>query len=593
MNSYNRAMSIAAPRRVGVAGLLGLLAGALLLMSAPGNPGALRVAGIGLLWWYGAVIAPLAAVLLVIVVQRLRPGPASRRPMAMAVAAWMSPVLLALVASRALLGMPDAPSLALAALAAPLIALLAPISTGQRRLNLVSVFTAGVGAGLVLWANLLLFADVADLIGFPRWAATLVATLVALVAVELARSADRPVPRGSTGEVAADSMTLRVYRAALRGGGLALLYTSAMGFVVLVGMVALVLAISPWGAWRAVASRPALTFSEASPWVTDGRTLTRVTALDFTETHRVTALSPASYRVLEPGRFREGQLRAGESLALRAGDRLVLSAGGRFRFEAGKRIPGSPASGVTWADPPERSGIPSVLGALGTMVTLIGGALAFVGSWRTLAAPTVYIGSGLLLLLVLASLSLGVLGAYAAPGLSIGMPTLAAVFDLPAAIVPGPRGQALEALGAVVLLVLFAATALALSDVVRRALRSPEDKDAEAAAGRAALVRPIMRAFLVVACVASFWGGDATRALLTGLGLAATAMLAPLVADDAPGAGLLGSVVGVTVFVAAVLLAARLPTWAAVVGLYPALAAIPLAWAAMWIWSFLASRRPW
>jgi hypothetical protein len=102
-----------------------------------------------------------------------------------------------------------------------------------------------------------------------------------------------------------------------------------------------------------------------------------------------------------------------------------------------------------------------------------------------------------------------------------------------------------------------------------------------------------MRAFLVVACVASFWGGDATRALLTGLGLAATAMLAPLVADDAPGAGLLGSVVGVTVFVAAVLLAARLPTWAAVVGLYPVLAAIPLAWAAMWIWSFLASRRAW
>ena len=95
MNSYNRAMSIAAPRRVGVAGLLGLLAGALLLMSAPGNPGALRVAGIGLLWWYGAVIAPLAAVLLVIVVQRLSPGPASRRPVALAVAAWMSPVLLA------------------------------------------------------------------------------------------------------------------------------------------------------------------------------------------------------------------------------------------------------------------------------------------------------------------------------------------------------------------------------------------------------------------------------------------------------------------------------------------------------------------
>jgi len=66
-------MSIAAPRRVGIAGLLGLLAGAIVLMPAPGNPGALRLAGVGLLWWYAALVAPLAAVLLVIVVRRASP----------------------------------------------------------------------------------------------------------------------------------------------------------------------------------------------------------------------------------------------------------------------------------------------------------------------------------------------------------------------------------------------------------------------------------------------------------------------------------------------------------------------------------------
>src|SRR5258705_12633117 len=103
------------------------------------------------------------------------------------------------------------------------------------------------------------------------------------------------------------------------------------------------------------------------------------------------ALSPATYRVLEPGRFREGQLHPGESLALRAGDRLVLAAGARLRFEAGKRIPGSPASGIAWADPPERSSLPSVLGALGATVTLGGGRLGFVGSRRGLPAPTTYI----------------------------------------------------------------------------------------------------------------------------------------------------------------------------------------------------------
>src|SRR5206468_4194640 len=55
-------MPTAARRRAGVVALLGLLAGALLLMPAPGNPGALRLAGISLLWWYAALVAPLAAV---------------------------------------------------------------------------------------------------------------------------------------------------------------------------------------------------------------------------------------------------------------------------------------------------------------------------------------------------------------------------------------------------------------------------------------------------------------------------------------------------------------------------------------------------
>src|SRR5258705_11608271 len=100
------------------------------------------------------------------------------------------------------------------------------------------------------------------------------------------------------------------------------------------------------------------------------------------------ALSPATYRVLEPGRFREGQLRPGESLALRAGDRLVLAAGARLRFEAGKRVPGSPAAGIAWGDPPERSSLPSVLGALGATGTLVGGGLAVVGSPRSARAPT-------------------------------------------------------------------------------------------------------------------------------------------------------------------------------------------------------------
>jgi hypothetical protein len=588
-------MPIAAPRRVGVAGLLGLLAGALVLMFAPGNPGALRLLGIGLVWWYAAFAAPLAAVLLVAGSQRpaSRSGSGSHRSMVLAIAAWTSPVLLALVAARALAGGPDAPALALAAVVAPLIAFLCPATRGTQRPNLVATLAVGAGLGFMLWANLLLFADVAGLLGLPRWATATLATLVALLTVELAQAADTGGPRAPRRAArgrARGQGGARFYRMALRGG-LTLLYTSALGLVALVAIIAATLVVSPWGAWREVASRPALTFGERSPWVTDGRTLARPIALDFTEGHRVTALSPATYRVVEPGRFREWQLRPGESLSLRAGDRLVLDAGARLRFEAGKRIPGAPASGVVWADPPERGGLTAVLEALGTLVTLVGGALAIVGSRPTLGARAVYAGSGLLLVLVLSALCLGVFGAYAAPGLSIGVPALAATFDLPAAIVPGPMGQALGALGAGVLLVLFAATALALREVLGRALRRRRGRESDTTGPRAELTRPIMRVFLVAACAASLWGGEASRALLTGLGLAASATLGARLADDQPATRLVGSVVGVIVFAGFALLGPRLPTWASVVGTYPALAAAPLAWGAARAWEGLASRR--
>src|SRR5206468_942977 len=82
-----------------------------------------------------------------------------------------------------------------------------------------------------IWANLLLFGDVAGLIGFPRWAATLLATIIALLAIELAHTADAPEKSASSREGAERRTGRRVYRMALRGGGLTLLYTSALGSV--------------------------------------------------------------------------------------------------------------------------------------------------------------------------------------------------------------------------------------------------------------------------------------------------------------------------------------------------------------------------
>src|SRR5207253_1014082 len=110
------------------------------------------------------------------------------------------------------------------------------------------------------------------------------------------------------------------------------------------------------------------------------RPLEGSTTLVFTEPHRVTALSPGVYRVIEDGAqrsvTREWRLAAGDALTLRPGDRLALAAGTRIRFEPGKRVPGSAASGVAWAEPPERRSPGTAAHALGAALTLVGGALA-------------------------------------------------------------------------------------------------------------------------------------------------------------------------------------------------------------------------
>jgi hypothetical protein len=61
-------MSVPRGRRTSIAALLVLLAGAPLLALAPAAPGAVRVAGVSLLWWYAGVVAPLLATIVAIIV---------------------------------------------------------------------------------------------------------------------------------------------------------------------------------------------------------------------------------------------------------------------------------------------------------------------------------------------------------------------------------------------------------------------------------------------------------------------------------------------------------------------------------------------
>ena len=52
-------MSVPRRRHTAIAALLVLLVGAPVLALAPTAPGAVRVAGVSLLWWYVGVVAPL------------------------------------------------------------------------------------------------------------------------------------------------------------------------------------------------------------------------------------------------------------------------------------------------------------------------------------------------------------------------------------------------------------------------------------------------------------------------------------------------------------------------------------------------------
>jgi hypothetical protein len=61
-------MSVPRGRRTAIAALLVLLVGAPLLALAPAAPGAVRVAGVSLLWWYTGLVAPVLATVIAMIV---------------------------------------------------------------------------------------------------------------------------------------------------------------------------------------------------------------------------------------------------------------------------------------------------------------------------------------------------------------------------------------------------------------------------------------------------------------------------------------------------------------------------------------------
>jgi hypothetical protein len=54
-------MSVPRRRRAAIVVLLVLLLGAPLLALAPASPGAVRIGGVSLLWWYAGLVGPVLA----------------------------------------------------------------------------------------------------------------------------------------------------------------------------------------------------------------------------------------------------------------------------------------------------------------------------------------------------------------------------------------------------------------------------------------------------------------------------------------------------------------------------------------------------
>jgi hypothetical protein len=458
-----------------------------------------------------------------------------------AAAVWLQPALLAGLALRVTAGAADAPWLALGALIAPLVALLAP-DAASGPVNPVARAATAVALALVLGADLALAADAAVLLGVAPSLAVATAAAVALV-VSLLPGA--------------------------RPAGAAMLAVIVPLLVLPLVAVGLTTGTAPWTAWSRGGLRTALTFAETSDWVGEGERVARPTRLTFGEGQRVTALSAGVYRVVErdavPPVVREWRLSPGETLTLRPGDELAVEAGTRLRFEAGRRVPGAPVSGAAWADAPSRG--PAMLpAALGALATLVGGAVGLVPAARR-GAPAALAPLALLTATTTA-VAWGVYAAAAAPDLALGGSLAAPVLRLPARALGARTGAPLAVLALAALAGLLLTAAVALRGRLAVAGRAP------------ALWAAVVTAAALLAAAAL----DPWHALGLGLGLAAAAC-APARLARGRAAALAGSAVGAAVFVALAGLPWTAPAaagWLGPLVQHPALAALPLGWAAAW-----------
>jgi hypothetical protein len=485
-------------RRAGIVALSVLLAGGAVLHAS--RLGSIRVDGVGLVWWYAALIAPVLAG--VIAMLALAVGSDARRAGVGAVAPWLGPAVVTTLTARAFAGA-GAPVLALALCGAPLLALLATPAARDDDPGPVAGALTSLALGLVLCAHLIALADLGRVLGLARWPMLVVVTAITLSATL------GPRARWTRSTV-------------LVGGTTALLAVLAL--------VGLRLGIPPWAAWRGLAARPALAFADGAWPVTAGVTVLVPTTLLFSEPHRVTALSPGVVRVVERDAaqpvVREWRLAAGESVTLRPGDELGAGPGLRLRFEPGRRVPGAARSGAAWAEL-DAPGVDALVAAAGLMLVLAGGALVLAPrTGRDAGRRELLTATSLAVVGPVALVAWGVYAAFEGAELALAAPPAAPFVRLPLAAVRPPWNVLVTAVAVLATAALFAAAA--------RALRARFDElvgswtpGAHRGGGRA---RGLWVALVVAAALVAMAPLSAWSVLRLGAGLAVSVWAASVAA---------------------------------------------------------------
>jgi hypothetical protein len=460
-------------------------------------------------------------------------------------ALWLTPALWLAMPALILARGSEGLWVGLALTVAPLIALVAPGGAEPSRSDAGARFRGAVllaVAGISIWANVGLAADVAAWQGAPRWQGIAVVVIAGWVF------------------------------AAWRGGAR---WVGVLWLAGLVGMSVTLIELAreagagPLAAWERVASQPAFRFHAASSWVTTGQALGGAGArvpMVFAEEHRVTAPSGGRLRgrSMDGGRVteREWTLAPGQSVTLRAGDRLEEGTALPLRFEPGKRVPGAPASGPAWSGWPRADAWPR----LGLCLTLVVGGVGLLR--RDTPRPmsrrgALVVGAGLVAAFALAQ-GWAIYGVLGAPDVFLGGVIMERLADLQT-LSRGPLRWTpwRQTLLLIAGLASFAASSIALR--VRLATPAAEGTRPTVSA------RGHWAAVIGLAGLAGLWHADPWRLIVLALGVSAAALgPAALLRRVDARAATAGGIVGLLIF-AALTLVAVLP--GAAPALAPAVAA--------------------